>query len=114
MMMDEAMLNFREKLTAGFYELRWRHKYFAAQCFQCCQTCGTVSVPDAYADRYTFYHEQDAAALDRANSRERLGVFLAWSGNATIIRKTFEDVGCTVIHSGSPDERIWVCEPVSH
>jgi Domain of unknown function (DUF6891) len=104
----QAVLNFKDKLTAGFNDLRWGRGYFAAQCFQCCQTCGVHSVPDQYADRYAFYHEQDARKLDHASEQQEIGVFLSWGGDAAIIRKAFEAVGCAVIHDGSPNKRIWV------
>lgn len=62
-MINERKREFKRKLTAGFEQLR-RHDYFARECFCCCQSCGCATVPDRYADRYVFYHEQDAEHLD--------------------------------------------------
>jgi hypothetical protein len=107
--MTEEMWEFKRKLTAGFHHLRFDHGYFAAQCFQCCQTCGCAAVPDKYAERYVFYHEQDAERLDAATTDEELGVYLAWAGDAQKIRKVLEQAGCAVVHDGNPKRRIWVC-----
>ena len=63
---EKQRQEFKRKLTDGFHALRWEHKYFAAQCFQCCQTCGCASVPDEYAEHYVFYHEQRCRAVGRS------------------------------------------------
>jgi hypothetical protein len=98
---DKQRQEFKRRLTAGFQVLRFEYDYFAAQCFQCCMTCGCAAVPDKYAERYVFYHEQDAQDLDEATTREKLGVYLAWAGDAEKIRKVFENAGCTVVHDGN-------------
>src|SRR5215471_9396374 len=108
-MIDKRKLEFKRKLTHGFYLLRWKHNYFAAQCFMCCQTCGCAAVPEKYTERYIFYHEQDAEQLDEASANEELGVHLAWAGDAGRIRKVFESVGCAVVHDGNASKRIWIC-----
>jgi len=100
---------FKRKLTAGFHALRFEHNYFAAQNFMCCQSCGTAQVPDKYAERYVFYHEQDAQDLDEATTLKKLGTHLSWAGDAARIRKVFEEAGCAVVHDGDPGKRIWVC-----
>jgi len=100
---------FKRRLTAGFHALRWQHDYFAAQCFMCCQTCGCAGVPNKYAKRYVFYHEQDAQDLDAATTLKKLGTYLAWAGDAARIREVFEQAGCAVVHDGDSAKRIWVC-----
>jgi hypothetical protein len=102
--------DFRSRLATGFSNLRKRG-YFAQQNFWCCQSCGCRAVPDENADQYAFYHDQDEDGLRQAeklNNVDRIGVYLAWSGNPKVIRSAFELAGLRIEHDRSENTRIWV------
>jgi hypothetical protein len=98
--------NIHRSLDRGFRALRERG-YFAKQNWKCCQSCGCHAVPDEFAQRYIFYHAQDADGL-----RERGETYLAWAGDGHEIVEAFRAEGLRVEWNGSQDQRILVGAPV--
>jgi Domain of unknown function (DUF6891) len=97
--------DFQLGLQAGFRDLRDRG-YFAQQNWQCCNTCGIAAVPEWYAERFVFYHEQEAVRLC-----EKDEVSLNWAGNGEQIVEAFQRLGLKVEWNGKPERKICVSAP---
>jgi hypothetical protein len=87
--------NFQLALQAGFHDLE-RRGYFAQQIWKCCNTCGTAAVPERYADKFVFYHEQAAVALCKKDE-----VYLNWAGDGEQIASVFRRHGLAAEWNGS-------------
>ncbi len=90
------------KIERAFEELR-AFGYFAKQNFQCCQSCGCAAVPEEFAERYVFYHYQDAEDLERDGS-----CYLAWAGDFGLIERILHRNGIYTEHDGEPGTRIYI------
>lgn len=100
--------DFQIALQVAFHELRSRG-YFAEQIWGCCNTCGTDAVPDQFANKFVFYHEQEAVSLC-----ERDEVNLNWAGDGNQITKAFRRQGLTVEWNGKPEQKICVSAPLGY
>ena len=95
-----------EAVERSFNRLRL-NGYRCEQNWQCCMTCGWAAIPWEHADQCVWYHSQDR---DCAMQTGRL--FLAWQGDAALIREAFEAEGLTVEHDGTIEKRfqVWLTE----
>jgi hypothetical protein len=98
----------RSRLDAAFEQLR-ADGYFARPDWQCCQSCGVHKIPDENADRYVFYHAQDADMM-----REYGECFLNWSGDTTHIKRRLKEAGLAVKWDGTRETRMKVSPILGH
>jgi hypothetical protein len=90
------------KLGAAFRKLG-QAGYFARWKFSCCQSCGWRAVPESFANKAVFYHDQDADDLKETGS-----VYLCWRGDGEFICKTLNDAGLETEWDGDNTKRIFV------
>lgn len=90
---------FDGKVKRAFANLR-KEGFFARMNFTCCQSCGWASVPQG-AESVVFYHNKDQRSAEETGE-----LYLAWQGDANIIRRVCEAEGLTVEHNGSESARI--------
>jgi hypothetical protein len=106
LMEDKPMTpDFQLALQVAFHDLMGRG-YFAQQIWGCCNTCGTAAIPEEFADRFVFYHEQEAVRLC-----ERDKVNLNWAGDGKQIAEAFRRHGLTIEWNGKPERKICVSAP---
>jgi uncharacterized protein DUF6891 len=97
--------DFQLGLQAGFRLLE-QQGYFAQQIWKCCTTCGVAAVPDHFAEKYVFYHEQDATRLCEEDR-----VCLAWAGDGELIASAFRRHELAIEWDGTPKQKIIVSAP---
>jgi hypothetical protein len=95
----------RACVSIAFKALR-KQGFFARQGFFCCQSCGWAAVPEAKGKAAIFYHKQDLDGLLQNGD-----LYLAWGGDAALIRKELEAAGLHVEHDGTRAQRFKVSLP---
>lgn len=97
--------DFQLGLQAAFRDLQDRG-YFAQQVWRCCNTCGVAAIPERFAEKFIFYHEQEAVRLCTKDE-----VLLNWAGDAEIIMNAFRRHELIVEWEGDPNRKISISAP---
>lgn len=83
--------------------------YFTAMKFWCCQSCGRSQIPEEYASKFVFYHEQDHEGL-----MEHGECHLAWEGDGLEICRRLTEAKLGVNWDHSPSTRIAISLPTNN
>jgi hypothetical protein len=103
-------MNDRAKIRKAFDELR-KLGWFARQSFCDCQTCGCAEVPESYNNKFVFYHQQDAEAINIDDGNIcKDGMYLTHGegGSGREIVKALKAHGLKASWNGNNDTRILV------
>lgn len=93
-------MNNSEQRNLFFRKLR-KAGYFAKQNFHCCQTCATSAIPEEFATKYVYYHNQDYQRMRNGGD-----LMLGWAGDGTEIATLAQESGLQINWNGSPEQRM--------
>lgn len=94
----------KQQLNQAFRELR-KAGYFARQNFWCCSSCACADIPQAYGNKFVFYHKQAGENLQHEGQ-----CYLQWGmdGNAHEIVDILRKNGVQASWEGSENNAILI------